>query len=453
MSQSRNRPYEINVIVLGDEQSGKTSLVKKFVYENYILDAHEYEATVGVGFLPKTLIANKLKLNLYDTAGDRANSGSDRAIARFHAQANIVILTFDLSNRASFEKAQALYEHYHREDDGKVYALVGTKSDLVNQDPSQRQVSENEAQEWAVAHDMKYFEASATDAKTINNPFIAITKECLEKKGEHELVALLDGQTETMDARQELADENRGIFSRLKSALSYLWRVIVAVVRFFYPARAITAIAAIPHAIYSARGTADTKNEVFVSKPIEKESKIVIIGAVGIGKTQLIARWVNDEYAEEYKKTDGATYWVKRVKSTDASGIDTVLKLNLWDVAGDTKDDASVLFDANVVILAFSVKNKESFEEIKAKYAEKKLQHPDKQYVLVGLQADQDLAEDERKVSEDDARDFADDNDLPYMELSTKKDGAGVEKLFAKIIKNFCLDEAIDQDKTRENKP
>ena len=60
------------------------------------------------------------------------------------------------------------------------------------------------------------------------------------------------------------------------------------------------------------------------------QKKIVMVGAVSVGKTSLVARYVHSIFSEKYLSTVG----VKIDKKTiTVDGIETMLML--WDVAGD----------------------------------------------------------------------------------------------------------------------
>lgn len=60
------------------------------------------------------------------------------------------------------------------------------------------------------------------------------------------------------------------------------------------------------------------------------QKKIVMVGAVSVGKTSLVARYVHSLFSEKYLSTVG----VKIDKKTiTVDGIETMLML--WDVAGD----------------------------------------------------------------------------------------------------------------------
>ncbi len=62
------------------------------------------------------------------------------------------------------------------------------------------------------------------------------------------------------------------------------------------------------------------------------KKKICLLGAVGVGKTSLVARFVKSIFSERYLATVG----VKMDKKTIQAADGRELELMIWDVAGDT---------------------------------------------------------------------------------------------------------------------
>ncbi len=91
-------PFKI--IIAGDANTGKTSIVKRFIEESFF---QRYEATIGVEFTSKSVfIGNRnIRLQVWDISGqDRF-----RAIgAGYFRGCDGCILVFDATNQNSFEK-------------------------------------------------------------------------------------------------------------------------------------------------------------------------------------------------------------------------------------------------------------------------------------------------------------------------------------------------------------
>uniref|UniRef100_A0A8C4RQT8 RAB38, member RAS onco family n=1 Tax=Erpetoichthys calabaricus TaxID=27687 RepID=A0A8C4RQT8_ERPCA len=61
--------------------------------------------------------------------------------------------------------------------------------------------------------------------------------------------------------------------------------------------------------------------------------KILVIGDLGVGKTSIIKRSVHQNYSPNYRATIGVDFALK-VLNWDA---DTVVRLQLWDIAGQER--------------------------------------------------------------------------------------------------------------------
>jgi hypothetical protein len=62
------------------------------------------------------------------------------------------------------------------------------------------------------------------------------------------------------------------------------------------------------------------------------QKKVCLLGTSGVGKTSLIARFVDDSFADQYLTTVGVAIKKKSVKAGETDVI-----LTIWDLAGDDK--------------------------------------------------------------------------------------------------------------------
>lgn len=121
----------LKVLVLGDCNTGKTSLIKRCVYGMY---STKYNSTVGVDFSLKKLSIKdtEVRLQLWDIAGqDRFGS-----IARvYYKDAHGAIIVYDVTQKKTFENVikwkREIDEKVELEDGGLIpVLLVGNKCDL-----------------------------------------------------------------------------------------------------------------------------------------------------------------------------------------------------------------------------------------------------------------------------------------------------------------------------------
>ena len=150
---------EFNVIMLGDSNVGKTSILKKFVDNTF---SDQLACTVNVEFKTKNLkIDNNLyaQLSLYDTAGQEKFRSLTR---QYYNRANGIVLVYDLTNEISFNKLNSWVKEIN-DNAGNVEAiLVGNKSDL-----NDRKISKLQAKNYAKDKNFKYIEVSAKEGTNI----------------------------------------------------------------------------------------------------------------------------------------------------------------------------------------------------------------------------------------------------------------------------------------------
>lgn len=168
---------ECKVVILGNTFVGKTSIVLRYL-ENKFSETHI--VTLGAVFQqPKIKLksGNTLKVNLWDTAGEEKFRSM---LPMYYKNAKGAILTYDISNRASFDSVQywlsALNEHVKNEN--TVLALVGNKADIPD---DERVVSSQEGARVAKANNMLFFEVSAKTGKSINELFSEVAEELVKQ--------------------------------------------------------------------------------------------------------------------------------------------------------------------------------------------------------------------------------------------------------------------------------
>ena len=94
-------------------------------------------------------------------------------------------------------------------------------------------------------------------------------------------------------------------------------------------------------------------------------SKVVLLGESGVGKTCIIARFINNTFEENLISTTGASYAGKTMTFDEYQGKS--IKFEIWDTAGQEKyRSLTKIFykDAAVAILVYDITRKESYDEI-----------------------------------------------------------------------------------------
>eukprot|EP01112_Ceratiomyxa_fruticulosa_P013544 TRINITY_DN380_c0_g1_i1.p1 TRINITY_DN380_c0_g1~~TRINITY_DN380_c0_g1_i1.p1 ORF type:complete len:278 (+),score=46.51 TRINITY_DN380_c0_g1_i1:169-1002(+) len=141
------------LIVVGQYNVGKTSLIKRFCENNF---TEGYKATIGVDFMYKKfhILGHSFALHLWDSAGQEQFKCISRAYFR---GAKAVLLAFDLGDEQSLYTTKEWLEDVNRENgDGSnlLKFVVGLKGDLfhaVDNEKGQNFSAELGAEYWEVS--------------------------------------------------------------------------------------------------------------------------------------------------------------------------------------------------------------------------------------------------------------------------------------------------------------
>ena len=184
----------------------------------------------------------------------------------------------------------------------------------------------------------------------------------------------------------------------------------------------------------------------------DKIFKIVIIGDSGVGKTNLISRYLKNDFKPETKATIGVEFNDKKYEYKNKK-----IKIQIWDTAGQERYRSltSMYYKgAKGAILVYDITSKNSFENIDKWLIEmKKTADENIKIILIGNKCD--LIE-KREVKEDDGKIKAKDLNVPFMETSALN-CINVEKAFNFLIEEIAnleinLDEEFDFEDFKDEK-
>ncbi|KAL9107172.1 MAG: hypothetical protein Q9227_007872 [Pyrenula ochraceoflavens] len=136
---------EAKIVVLGSQGVGKTSLLHRYI--NNTFSPTPPQSTLGASFSTKHILDTtsdtSLRLQIWDTAGQERF----RSISRlYYRGANAGLLCYDITSEKSWEDMKGWLRELREQcgggvgGEGLVLHVVGTKSDLVAEDPSRRKV-------------------------------------------------------------------------------------------------------------------------------------------------------------------------------------------------------------------------------------------------------------------------------------------------------------------------
>ncbi|VEU36207.1 unnamed protein product [Pseudo-nitzschia multistriata] len=120
---------KFKVVILGDESSGKTSIIRRAVDDKF---SKEYEATLGVDLFTKTICTpgqKDIRLQVWDTSGQERFKSS---IPSYIRDCHIAIIAFDVTTRGQYDSIEKWVTEVSelREQDEVWIFIVGTKCDL-----------------------------------------------------------------------------------------------------------------------------------------------------------------------------------------------------------------------------------------------------------------------------------------------------------------------------------
>ncbi|XP_040579576.2 LOW QUALITY PROTEIN: uncharacterized protein [Lepeophtheirus salmonis] len=185
---------------------------------------------------------------------------------------------------------------------------------------------------------------------------------------------------------------------------------------------------------------ASIKRKIDPAIPKERLFKVLLIGDPGVGKTSFVQRYTTNLFRTDYKGTVGVDFALKLLKINN----ETVVKLQLWDVAGQERFTwmTRVYYrDARGCIIMFDLSNRNSFLNASRwkKDLDKKCVRPDGNVVPCLLLANKcDLRD--RKVSIEEIENFTKKHDfIGWTETSAKND------LMVKDSVKFLVDVMLKQ--------
>ncbi|CAH9082223.1 unnamed protein product [Cuscuta europaea] len=153
--------------------------------------------------------------------------------------------------------------------------------------------------------------------------------------------------------------------------------------------------------------------------------KLLLIGDSSVGKSCLLLRFADDSYVDSYISTIGVDFKIRTAELDEKT-----IKLQIWDTAGQERFrtiTSSYYRGAHGIIIVYDVTERESYENVKQwlneidRYASESVCK-----LLVGNKCDM---VDNKAVTTEEAKAFANELGIPFLETSAK-DSINVEEAF-----------------------
>ncbi|MFX1555572.1 MAG: Rab family GTPase [Promethearchaeota archaeon] len=170
--------FSFKVIIVGPGAVGKTSLINRFVNNEFKL---KYKLTIGVDFLTKKLEykpSKFAKLQIWDIGGQERFKFLHRS---FYEGAMGALLVFDLTREHTFSSMKVWLSEMRSIITINIpKIIIGNKSDLI---PEIGQIiDQNEINFYAKKEGCLYFTTSAKTGDNVEKAFLELTNHMVKKE-------------------------------------------------------------------------------------------------------------------------------------------------------------------------------------------------------------------------------------------------------------------------------
>ena len=173
--------------------------------------------------------------------------------------------------------------------------------------------------------------------------------------------------------------------------------------------------------------------------------KLVLIGDSGVGKTNILSRYINNEFSLATQSTVGVEFGSKIIKKNDKS-----IKLQIWDTAGQEryKSITNAYYKGSKgAFVVYDISRKVTFEDVDKWIGELKTNgSEDVLIMLIGNKSD---LEDKREVQTEEVAKKAEQYKIAFCETSALE-GKNIENAFDNLINEIT--KKVEKEKINEIK-
>ena len=160
--------------------------------------------------------------------------------------------------------------------------------------------------------------------------------------------------------------------------------------------------------------------------------KYIIVGYANVGKTNIIFRFAENKFSEEYQSTLNMDF---TYKNTELKG--KIIRSQLWDTAGQENFQSisrGYYKSAVCGIVVYDITDRNSFDSVNGYIEQCRTNGPKTiSLVLVGNKVD---LEDKRKVSFEEGEELAGKNGMLFFETSAKS-GKNIQEILVFFVLAF----------------
>ena len=162
--------------------------------------------------------------------------------------------------------------------------------------------------------------------------------------------------------------------------------------------------------------------------------KYIIIGDAGVGKSNILLRYVYSTFKSDYQLTIGVEFGEKTVEMKGK-----IYKIQIWDTAGNEQfRSITRTYYKNSVcaIVVYDISRRETFDNVINWIEDCKLNSPKSVFIiLVGNKSD---LEEDRQVTTEEGEEFANRYGIRFFETSAKN-SININEIFSESIE-FIVD-------------
>ena len=173
--------------------------------------------------------------------------------------------------------------------------------------------------------------------------------------------------------------------------------------------------------------------------------KMILIGDSGVGKTNILNRYVNNTFSETTKSTVGVELGTKVEEYNN-----TKIKVQIWDTAGQERYKSitkTYYKGAKGAFIVYDITNKDTFKNVDKWIQDlREFGEDDAAILIVGNKSD---LEEKREVTTEEVKKKAEIYKMAYCETSALK-SKNIDYAFQTLIK--LVAEKMEKNKNEENK-
>ena len=351
---SSKEPLEIKIILLGECGVGKTSIIKRYVDNNF---DSSYETTASMSFSSKVVERKKqkYKLNLWDTIGQE----KFRSLSKmFLNDAKIVILVYSIISKVTFTNLSYWLELYKdNKEENSILGVAANKVDMFQEE----EVPDQLGKEFAKNNGAIFSLISAKENKEGIDIFLDKLLDAYLNG--NNLGNNIENKNKNIKLNNHSKNEKKGCCGGKKQNVSKRKRL----------------------------QTMGEKSHAFVNS--------IFLGDNGVGKTSIIKRISGDEFKKDEKHTEMIENYM-----VDYKGGKMKLKLKIFDINNEkqnTKNFINTLKICNIFFLVYDIKSQQSLDNLEnwietiKKYKEEEKKEDNYLIYIIGNKDDISFDEDE----------------------------------------------------------